>query len=67
MKFHRIPEGWVDPTGRAVISDNGGGFGPAAGSGRWAVTIDERWIANIDTLVEAKSVVAERLAALEQS
>lgn len=44
-------------SGRALVSDNGAGLGKAKGSGRWAVTVNRIWVANIDTLR-----VAQRLA-----
>ena len=40
--------------GEARIFDNGDGFGRARGSGRWALELGGLWIANLDTLAEAK-------------
>lgn len=42
--------------GRVAIHDNGPGMGPARGSRRWAVEVDGKWLANVDTLAEAKSL-----------
>lgn len=47
--------GYSAVDGRVEVTDNGGGMGPAAGSGRWAVTVDGRWVANIDLLTDAKA------------
>jgi hypothetical protein len=55
----RTPYGYVK--GNARIDDNGGGLGPAKGSGRWAVTWAGWWVANVDTLAEAKAL-ADRQA-----
>lgn len=73
-KFRRIPDdrthaygvdyGYVDTTGRAVLGDNGNGFGSARNSGRWAVVVDGKWVANLDTLREAKSRASRELGFL---
>jgi hypothetical protein len=54
----RIEDGYLK--GDARITDNGAGIGPARGSGRWAVEIAGRWIANVDTLDEAKALAGDR-------
>jgi hypothetical protein len=54
----RIPGGYRN--GGAEIFDNGAGLGPAAGSGRWAIMVDGRWICNEDTLAIAKARVERR-------
>ena len=41
-------------SGNARIYDNGPGVGPTKGGGRWALEIDGKWVANIDTLAQAK-------------
>lgn len=51
--WRRIEDGYE--RGNAQVTDNGGGFGPSKGSGRWAVTVNGKWIANEDTLAEAKA------------
>jgi hypothetical protein len=48
--------------GNVKIWDNGKGFGSVRGSGRWAVEINGYWVANIDTLSEAKSYVGTKEA-----
>ncbi len=48
--------------GDLLVVDNGAGVGSARGSGRWAVEVAGRWIANVDTLVEAKRLAEERAA-----
>lgn len=45
--------------GRYQIFDNGAGLGPSQGSGRWALVIDGRWVANLDTLALAKAAADE--------
>lgn len=59
MKFTRIDSGteigYRSADGRVEIFDNGGGMGPSKDSGRWALEIDGRWIANLDTLAAAKT------------
>lgn len=45
----------------ALIWDNGAGMAGAAGNGRWAVIIDGRWVAHIDTLAEAKAEADRRI------
>ncbi len=52
-KWERIEDGYQN--GTVTISDNGGGLGPSKGSGRWAVSVDGKWIANVDTLAEAEA------------
>lgn len=59
-KWTRTLDGYV--TDGAAIYDNGPGHGPAKGSGRWAVEIDGTWIANVDTLADAKQRAAKELA-----
>jgi hypothetical protein len=51
-RWHRIEEGYE--SGNARIFDNGAGLGPTKGGGRWAVEVDGKWLANVDTLDEAK-------------
>lgn len=51
-KWTRIEDGYK--LGSVEIFDNGGGLGPSAGSGRWALVLNGKWIANVDTLAEAK-------------
>jgi hypothetical protein len=60
VKWTRIEDGYK--AGRAQIFDNGQGVGPSKDSGRWAVTVDGRWIANADTLRDAKALAAGRRA-----
>lgn len=52
MTWTRTEDGYR--SGTIQITDNGKGLGPAKGSGRWAVTIEGKWVANVDTLAEAK-------------
>jgi hypothetical protein len=59
----RTPDGYR--AGDAEITDNGAGLGPAAGSGRWALTIAGRWVENLDTLAEAKVAAARLLERAE--
>ena len=59
-KWTRIEDGYESDNAR--IWDNGAGLGPAAGGGRWAVEIEGRWIANVDTLAQAKERVEAELA-----
>ena len=59
-KWTRIEDGYESDNAR--IWDNGAGLGPAAGGGRWAVEIEGRWIANVDTLAQAKERVETELA-----
>lgn len=47
----------------AEVTDNGNGFGSTVGSGRWAVTVRGRWLANVDGLVEAKALAERTLDA----
>jgi hypothetical protein len=56
-KWHRFDDqrGVGYRTDGAEIYDNGGGLGPSRGSGRWAVEVGGKWIANVDTLAEAKA------------
>lgn len=65
-RYQRITSGSYDgyciPDLGVEITDNGAGFGRAEGSGRWAVVIDGRWIANEDTLKAAKARVTAELA-----
>lgn len=56
-KWTRTDDGFALGT-RALVHDNGGGFGPSKGSGRWAVIVDGKWVANIDKLVDAKAIAA---------
>ena len=58
--WKRIEDGYQ--SGRATILDNGAGVGPSKGSGRWAVCIDGKWVANVDTLREAKNRATVELA-----
>jgi 2'-5' RNA ligase len=61
-KWKRILDGYE--LGRAQILDNGGGgggFGKAKGSRRWAVMIDGKWVANMDTVPEAKARALQAL------
>ena len=55
--WERIEDGYQ--RGSAQVFDNGAGVGPAKGSKRWAVIVSGRWVANVDTLAEAKRL-AER-------
>jgi hypothetical protein len=41
-RWVRIPDGYA--CGNAEITDNGAGFGPVKGSGRWAVTVAGKWV-----------------------
>jgi len=43
------------------VDDNGGGKGPAKGAGRWAVMVDCGWVANVDTLDDAKALAIKTL------
>jgi hypothetical protein len=54
----RIEDGYE--SGQARIYDNGSGVGPSKGSGRWAVEIANKWVANVDTLAEAKQLAKGR-------
>lgn len=56
VKWSRIEDGYA--SGNARVYDNGAGVGPSAGSGRWAVVIGGKWVANVDTLGAAKALVA---------
>lgn len=64
MKWTRLDTGsslgYVSGDGRVVLHDNGGGLGSSKGSGRWAVEVDGKWLANVDTLVEAKTLGKEK-------
>jgi hypothetical protein len=66
MRWHRVDDGTgyrlADARLDVEIFDNGAGVGPSRGSGRWALEVNGRWIANIDTLAEAK----ERGEAIER-
>lgn len=44
------------------LNDNGAGVGSAKGSGRWAVMLGNTWLANIDTLAEAKQYATDHQA-----
>jgi hypothetical protein len=57
MKWTRIEDdgGRGYQSGNTQVWDNGAGVGAAAGSGRWALLIDGRWVANLDTLAAAKA------------
>lgn len=44
------------------LLDNGGGMGGSRGSGRWAVMVAGVWVANVDTLREAKARALVELA-----
>lgn len=59
MNWTRHDDGYE--SGRAKIYDNGGGLGPSKGSGRWAVEVDGKWVANVDTLAAAKQRAADEL------
>lgn len=48
--------GYERQDGGVKILDNGAGLGSAKGSGRWALVVRGKWIANIDTLAEAKAL-----------
>lgn len=50
--WEKIEEGYK--RGPVELLDNGGGYGPQRGNGRWALMFRGRWIANIDYLAEAK-------------
>lgn len=52
-KWTRIEDGYAYGE-RVRVWDNGAGLGPAAGSGRWAVEVDGKWLSNEDTLKDAK-------------
>lgn len=56
----RLGEGYVASYALAVW-DNGNGYGSSRGSGRWAVEVDGKWIANVDTLDEAKALAIKTL------
>ena len=53
LKWQRTSAGYR--SGTFDITDNGGGFGPAKGNGRWAVSSYGRWLRNLDTLAEAQA------------
>ena len=57
--WERIADGYR--LGNIDITDNGKGLGSSKDSGRWAVTIAGKWVANIDTLAEAKAYAAAEL------
>jgi hypothetical protein len=61
-KWNRIEDGYE--TDGAAIYDNGNGFGSAKNSGRWAVEIEGRWIANVDYLSDAKTLAEKNLEAV---
>lgn len=46
--------GYRRADGAVCIYDNGAGLGRAAGNGRWAVELHGKWLANVDTLADAK-------------
>lgn len=46
-----------------ALYDNGGGLGPARGSGRWSVYVGGYPLARVDTLAEAKRVAEQAIAA----
>jgi len=52
--WQRIEDGYQ--SGNAQVFDNGAGVGPAKGSRRWAVVINGKWVANVDTLAAAKAL-----------
>ena len=56
-KWHRLDSPAYDgyELGSWQITDNGAGVGPSKGSGRWALVYCGKWIANYDTLAEAKA------------
>jgi hypothetical protein len=56
--WKRIEDGYA--SSRCAIYDNGAGVGPTKGGGRWALEIDGQWVANIDTLREAKLEAVRR-------
>jgi hypothetical protein len=66
LKFQPITTGphtgYRTADGRGEVTDNGGGMGSSHGSGRWAVVIDGKWIANVDRLADAKTMVADLLS-----
>ncbi len=47
--------GYERNDGAVKIFDNGAGLGSAKGNGRWALELHGKWLANIDTLAEAKA------------
>lgn len=59
MKWTRIEDGYQ--SGSLQIFDNGSGVGPTAGSGRWALVAEGRWVGNYDTLAAAKAEAAAML------
>ena len=66
IKWERLDDGhhwgYRSSDGSFEITDNGAGFGPSAGSGRWALMDAGRWISNFDTLALAKNEAAMRLS-----
>lgn len=58
LRWSRLPDGYT--SGPWAIYDNGPGLGPTRGSGRWAVEHNGRWVANIDTLADAKRYAEDR-------
>jgi hypothetical protein len=62
-RWVRIPDGYA--CGKAEITDNGAGFGPAKGSGRWAVTVAGKWVDNVDTKREAMALAAKTMGPYE--
>lgn len=64
-KWTRIEDGYE--SGEARILDNGGGLGPNRGSGRWAIEIAGRWVANVDSLDEAKAEALDYLVPLAKT
>jgi hypothetical protein len=62
-KWQRISDSAGDgyANGEARIWDNGAGMGSSRDSGRWAVEIAGTWVANVDTLAEAKTLASERI------
>ena len=57
MQWEHVIDGYA--SGDYIISDQGGGFGPARGSGRWAVIHRGKWLASIDHLTDAKHYAEE--------
>lgn len=60
MTYTKSSTGWQRTAdgyqrGDVEIFDNGAGMGPASGSKRWAVVVAGSWIANVDTLAQAKN------------
>lgn len=45
--------------GAAQVWDNGAGFGRV--QGRWAVEVDGKWLANVDSLADAKALAEAEL------